>query len=233
MTAVEVFNQQNGEVTKAWYAEMNRRGPHGQLAVALFRTQKRSTAAKSYRGGKYRSAAYDVKNWSLSEICRILTAYPELNATWGWKEDPDTPGFNWVLYVDLPREWYCACGWQGLECNLIHPAGCLPADYCPKCGLRWGLLFRGDRQVSFHSAVRLQGPDYAGDWDGKRASAERIVRYCDAVANSEPLREIAFSGPASKSELREQPPVVIVCDRGYKPSRLEQELKRGGGRLKL
>lgn len=101
MKASEVFQQNNGDVTKSYYALLNGMGSTGELAVALFRAQKRSTAAKKYRGGKYRSAAYDVKNWSLSEICRVLQVHG-LDYTWGWKRDPLTPGFEWVLYVDLP-----------------------------------------------------------------------------------------------------------------------------------
>lgn len=137
--ADRVFRQNDGEVTKAYYAKMNSMGVDGQLAVALFRAQKRSTAAKSYRGNKYRHAAYDVKNWSLSEICRILDSRP--GTSWGWKRDPGTPGYEWVLYVDLPTG-----------------------------------------QCSFHSADRLQGPDYSGDWDRSKASAERIIAFCDMVS---------------------------------------------------
>lgn len=138
-SAFEVFKQNDGEVTKAWYADMNALGFDGQLAVALFRAQKRSSAAKKYRGGKFTRAAYDVKNWSLSEICRILSA--EAHAVhWGWKRDDNTPGFEWVLYVELPTG-----------------------------------------QCSFHSADRLTGPNYTGDWDGIRASAERILGFCQLV----------------------------------------------------
>ncbi len=58
MTALEVFTQNDGEVTKAYYAEMNAKGSAGQIAVALFRCAKRSTRAKQYRGGRYRRAGY-------------------------------------------------------------------------------------------------------------------------------------------------------------------------------
>ena len=139
MEAQYVFNQNSGDVTKAYYAEMNKLGPLGELAVALFRAQKRSTAAKRYRGRRFTRDAYEVKNWSLSEICRILTAY-KLPYQWGWKADPNTPGYEWVLYVELP---------QG--------------------------------QVSFHSAEKLQGPEYQGEWDGQKVSADRIQRFCDSV----------------------------------------------------
>jgi hypothetical protein len=140
-----IFNQQNGDVTKAYYAEMNARGLPGQLAVALFRAQKRSTAAKRYKGRKFTAAAYDVKNWSLSEVCRVLTTMQAFESAprWGWKRDPRTPGYEWVLYCDLPTG-----------------------------------------QCSFHSASRLSGPDYTGEWDGMGMSRERICRYCDMVENA-------------------------------------------------
>lgn len=151
MRAVEVFKQNDGDVTKNYYSEMNARGPAGELAVALFRAQKRSTAAKKYRRGKWKHAAYDVKNWSLSEICRLLTAHAsKLGIVWGWKEDPLTPGYEWVLYVDIPTG-----------------------------------------QVSFHSASRLTGPDYPGDWDQAHRSAERIIEFCDRV-----FREAQCTQPA-------------------------------------
>lgn len=101
MLAASVFNQNNGDVTKEYYAKLSTMGFKGMLAVALFRAQKRSTAAKNYRGGRYRRAAYDVKNWSLGEVCRVLAAWPN-RPEWGWKKDPNTPGFEWVLYVELP-----------------------------------------------------------------------------------------------------------------------------------
>jgi hypothetical protein len=90
----EIFNQQNGDVTKAYYAEMNAKGLPGQLAVALFRAQKRSTASKKYRGRRFTQDAYSVKNWSMSEVCRILGTMQAFESAprWGWKRDPKTPG---------------------------------------------------------------------------------------------------------------------------------------------
>lgn len=140
--ASAVFNQNDGEITKAYYAHMNAKGLVGQLAVALFRAQKRSTAAKKYRRGKYRHSAYDVKNWSLQEICRILTL---LNSSgyafeWGWRRDENTPGFEWVLYCSLPGG-----------------------------------------QASFHSAERLSGPDFKGEWIQHPGSEYSIIHFCDGV----------------------------------------------------
>lgn len=134
-----VYEGSNGDLTKAFYREMDSRSIHGQLATALFRAQKRSSAAKKYRGRKYTSAAYDVKNWSMSEICRILSALGNEYA-WGWKYDANKVGYEWCLYVVLD---------QG--------------------------------QVSFHSADRLAGPEYEGEWDGTHVSADRIIKFCEQV----------------------------------------------------
>jgi hypothetical protein len=101
VTAAEVFSQNDGGVTKAYYAALTVLGCYGELAVALFRAQKRSDAAKRYRRGRFRRGAYDVKNWSLSEIVRLLPQFG-LNIRWGWGRDESTPNFEWVLYIDLP-----------------------------------------------------------------------------------------------------------------------------------
>lgn len=102
MNPWQVYKQQNGEVTKAYYAEMNAKGYAGMLAVALFRAQKRSDAAKRYRKGPgYKTAAYDVKNWSISQVVAILQRH-NFGFQWGWRKDPKSPGHPWVLYVNLP-----------------------------------------------------------------------------------------------------------------------------------
>jgi hypothetical protein len=36
-------------------------------------------------------------------------------------------------------------------------------------------------QCSFHSPERYDGPDYLGEWDGVRASEERIINFCQVV----------------------------------------------------
>jgi hypothetical protein len=65
MNAAEVLGQNDGDVTKAYYADLASRGPIGRVAVALLRSQKRSARAKVYRRGKWRRAAYDVKQWGI------------------------------------------------------------------------------------------------------------------------------------------------------------------------
>ena len=105
MKAKFVFDQNDGEVTKRYYAKLNACGVMGQIAVALFRAQKRSTAAKKYRGRRFKSAAYDVKSWSLSELVKILSGNPDAGINFGWKPDPSVPFGDepsYVLYVDTP-----------------------------------------------------------------------------------------------------------------------------------
>lgn len=36
-------------------------------------------------------------------------------------------------------------------------------------------------QVSFHTSVRGQGPDYPGEWDHQHLSSERILAFCDST----------------------------------------------------
>jgi hypothetical protein len=36
-------------------------------------------------------------------------------------------------------------------------------------------------QVSFHSPERYSGPDYQDEWDGKRMSEDRIIKFCQTV----------------------------------------------------
>lgn len=106
MNAIEVFKQQDGKITKSYYATLDAKGPAGQIATALFRAQKRSTAAKRYRGRRFRSEAYSVKSWSMDELCRLLTLHgTALGIRWGWKEDWETvfgENCSYVLYVDIP-----------------------------------------------------------------------------------------------------------------------------------
>jgi hypothetical protein len=111
MTAANVYAGSDGELTKAFYAELEKRGPIGLVAMNLFRAQKCSARAKVYRGGQrgrgsYRSMAYERKSWSMGLLCEILAKHSaELGIRYGWKEDPRTVfrmDSSWVLYVDLP-----------------------------------------------------------------------------------------------------------------------------------
>jgi hypothetical protein len=110
--ALEVFRQNNGEITKAYYQQLDSIGPLGRIATALFRAQKRSSRAKDYRPGRYRRAAYDVKEWSLKQLCAMLAEFgADLGFLWGWKEDPGVlfgSEPSWVLYVDIPGHGQCS-----------------------------------------------------------------------------------------------------------------------------
>lgn len=147
--ARRVFDGSDGAVTRALYSDLEAAGPAGVVAMNLFRAQKCSARAKVYRGGirgqgSYKSMAYDRKNWSMDNLCKVLGVHAAaLGIGWGWKLDPAQAYHSWVMYVDLP----------------------------------------GFGQVSFHSAGRGAGPDYAGEWDRKHESESRIIAYCDQVLN--------------------------------------------------
>jgi len=126
--AFDILNQNNGDVTKDYYAKLNALGVEGQIAVAVFRAQKRSSRAKDYRRGKYRRAAYDVKSWSMGELCRLLTEHGEaLGIRYGWKKDPavvfgEDP--SWVLYIDL---W---CGQVSFHSPQRMAGPDYPGEWC-------------------------------------------------------------------------------------------------------
>jgi hypothetical protein len=150
INAAEVYAGSDGELTTRFYGELEKMGPVGVVAMNLFRAQKCSSRAKAYRGGipgkgSYRGMAYDRKNWSMQNLCKVLNRESVLlGIVWGWKQDPNQEFHNWVLYVDLP-----------------------------------------EGQVSFHAGQRMEGPEYAGEWDGRHLSAERIIAFCEHVMNGE------------------------------------------------
>jgi len=135
---MQVYAGVNGDATRRLYALLEERGPIGHVAVNLFRCHKNSSRAKVYRRSSSRGAAYDTKQWAMSNLCRLLGEHAAaLGIAWGWREDPKQEVHRWVLYVELPTG-----------------------------------------QVSFHTDVRGDGPDYAGEWDGvKEVGHDRICRF--------------------------------------------------------
>ncbi len=102
-----IYNGSNGDATKALYAKLEAIGPRGIIAMNVFRAAKASERAKKYRGGNgggsYRAQAYQKKQWSMDNLCRILVAEADaIGVRFGWGFDSVTIGFEHVLYVDLP-----------------------------------------------------------------------------------------------------------------------------------
>lgn len=99
---LKVYDGSSGDATSALYQELEQFGPAGTVAVNIFRACKASERAKGY-GRKYKGAAYDKKDWSISNLVEALVNHAEaLNIRWGWREDPKQEFHKWVLYVDLP-----------------------------------------------------------------------------------------------------------------------------------
>lgn len=103
-----VYRGSDGEATKALYAQLERAGPLGVLALNLFRAQKNSERAKEYRGGNsqgsYRGQAYDRKAWAMENLTRELASWTGVAPIiWGWGEDAAQEFHRWVLYVELPN----------------------------------------------------------------------------------------------------------------------------------
>lgn len=107
MNAYDVYAGSDGELTKQFYEELQRRGPLGVIAMNLFRAQKCSSRAKVYRGGRggrrFRDMAYERKEWSLKLLTEALQQHAgAFGIVFGWGRD-DAQNLNpWVLYVELP-----------------------------------------------------------------------------------------------------------------------------------
>lgn len=103
-TILRVYLGSDGEATKALYAELERLGEIGVVAMNLFRACKASERAKVYRGRNYRGAAYDKKAWSMNNLCSSLSMMDGI--TWGWGVDERAKSRNdpyqHVLYIDIP-----------------------------------------------------------------------------------------------------------------------------------
>ncbi len=104
---LRVYMGSDGEATRALYRRLESLGPAGVVATNLFRACKCSERAKVYRGGGYRGAAYDRKQWSMDNLARALSEHGEAlgiapGTGWGWGEDAAQPHHRWVLYVEIP-----------------------------------------------------------------------------------------------------------------------------------
>jgi hypothetical protein len=67
-------------------------------------------------------------------------------------------------------------------------------------------------QVSFHCTKRYAGPDYAGEWDQQRASAERILAFCDSVFDD--FKTSAASQQATEQSARSSSQLALGLPRG-------------------
>lgn len=102
MNVQAIYNGSDGDATKALYADLEKHGPAGLVALNLFRACKCSSRAKGY-SRRYKGEAYGRKQWSMRNLCDILGQHGEaLGISWGWMEDPDQPFHNQVLYIDIP-----------------------------------------------------------------------------------------------------------------------------------
>ncbi len=98
-----IYDASDGEATKALYARLEQLGAVGFIATNLFRAQKSSSRAKVYRGGRYRRAAYDRKQWAMINLANALVENASgLGMRWGWGIDETQPRRSTVLYIDLP-----------------------------------------------------------------------------------------------------------------------------------
>lgn len=196
MRAREVFDGSDGLKTRTYYAELEKRGPIGQAAVRLFRAQKTSTRAKMYRGREYKSRAYDIKSWSMGELCKVLAEHgASMGFIYGWSQDPDTvfgERPSWVLYVEIPSMCYRSAG----QVSFHSPTRGEGPDYD---GTWDGQRASEERILAFCDVVygmpEQDNPNQ--EYDGTRAAV--AVMESPIVAAHQPLR---FGDPDSIARAR-------------------------------
>lgn len=96
-----IYNGSSGAATRGLYAQLEAFAPRGPIAVKLLQACKASERAKKYTR-RFAAAAYDKKDWAISELCRALVAEPDVVPSWGWGFDAKAIGFEHVLYIDVP-----------------------------------------------------------------------------------------------------------------------------------
>lgn len=182
------YRGSDGDATRALYARLEQFAPRGTVAVNLLRAAKASERAKVYRGGErgrgsYRGMAYGKKDWALGELCRALTAGPDVVPSWGWAADPATIGFEQVLYIDLP-----GAGQVSFHTSYRKDG----PDYAG----RWdGVRHAAARRICLWAAAVLDGREVStsegGDDHGVPAGTEGAA--ADSVAEGEG-REVRAEG---------------------------------------
>jgi hypothetical protein len=140
-------------MTRRFYAALEKRGPVGLVAMNLFRAQKCSKRAKKY--GPYAG----VGGSSFRDLAYERKAYSLKELVSVLKEHGAALGIMFGWGRDEA---------QGVNKWVLYVE--LPGDGGPQI-----------QQVSFHSPDRYDGPDYPGKWDGRHASEERIISFCQKV----------------------------------------------------
>ena len=87
-----VYHGSNGAETRKYLNSLEKQGHYGKIAAALFRTQKSSTRAKMYHGGKYTDMAYEKKNEVIQKLCSLLNE-DSCGLIWGWGFDKNAKTF--------------------------------------------------------------------------------------------------------------------------------------------
>ena len=105
----EAFSTSNAPLSRQICKDLDSKGPMGELASLLFKTEKAVKQAKSYvgrapvSGRPYGDYSKDRMRKMLMEAIRLLDAHAvAMGMPWSWRRD-DKPGSPiWVLTIGLP-----------------------------------------------------------------------------------------------------------------------------------
>lgn len=182
-----VYKSSDGAMTKQLYALLAKRGAAGEVAVELFRAQKCSERAKKYRGGIRGVGSFKAMAYERKGWALHNLCTTLLTGAAGSRIERAVElniSFGWK---EDPRESFA----------------------------RWVLYVElPNGQVSFHSPVRHDGPDFKGEWDGQHLSCERVLAFCDAVLRNE-ITSNVFSVGALASPLSSPLPAAVPSPRRF------------------
>ena len=105
----EAFSTSNAPLSRRICKDLDSKGPMGELASLLFKTEKAVKQAQSYvgrapvSGRPYRAYSQDRMRKMLMEVIRLLDAHAKpLGITWSWRRDDKSGSPIWVLTIGLP-----------------------------------------------------------------------------------------------------------------------------------
>jgi len=182
--ALEAFETRSRDKTVEFQNDLLCRGRAGQLAFGLFRAQKRSTLAKTYRRHNDRQSSYDGKNEALQYLDAVLSRWgAAMKIEWGWQVDRKTEVHQHVLYVQLTDKRQCSFHSGKCYSEKAFPDQWIPKPpvvdtvlwYCDAVLARVepGLGLRPDDLMPFGKHVGKpidsldpRYYDWLNDWDG-------------------------------------------------------------------
>lgn len=146
--AVDVYNSSEADLTRAYYALLERHGIVGNIATHVFRATKCSKQiAKHKHEPQYRIGAIERKEYAINSLTTLLWQHRfKIGYQWGWDIDHTNKEAPNVLYLTLPTgtiAFHSPNMPRGRFRKELQIAASVPAEYVGRYGdLRAMRVFR-------------------------------------------------------------------------------------------